>query len=236
MTLKTAVLIAGGKGTRLGEKTQELPKPLLPLGGKPILERIIFWLKENGVENIILGVAYKKEKIKEYFEDGSNFGVKIQYTEHDENGGTGDAFRTAIEKSNLSDENFYAMNSDQLTDLNLNILSKEHIKTNAIATLVTINLRSNFGIVKTDEKNNIIGFQEKPEIPGILMNSGIYVFNKRIKEYLVGGNIEENTFKTLAKEGGIKSFHHLGSWFTVNNKKELKKAEENLSKKNLKIK
>jgi len=232
MTLKTAIIIAGGKGTRLKEKTRDLPKPLIPINGKPLLERIIFWLKENGVEKIILGVAYKKEKIKEYFGDGSNFGVNIQYTEHDENGGTGDAFRTAVEQSNISDENFYAMNSDQLTDLKLDPFSEAHIKNNAIATLATINLRSNFGIVKTDKENNIIEFQEKPEIPGVLMNSGIYVFNKKIKEYLLGGNIEENTFKTLAKEGEIKSFHHTGSWTTVNNEKELKKAEQYLKKLN----
>ncbi|PJA71277.1 nucleoside-diphosphate-sugar pyrophosphorylase, partial [Candidatus Pacearchaeota archaeon CG_4_9_14_3_um_filter_30_11] len=101
MILKTAIVLAGGKGTRLEEKTLELPKPLIPVGRKPLLEIILDWLKKNGVEKVIIGVAYKKEKIKEYFGDGSRFGLKIIYTEHDENDGTEDAFKTAIEKSKI---------------------------------------------------------------------------------------------------------------------------------------
>ncbi len=70
MILKTAIIIAGGKGTRLEEKTEEIPKPLIKVAGVPLIERIILWLKKEGVENIILGVAYKKEMIKEYLGNG----------------------------------------------------------------------------------------------------------------------------------------------------------------------
>ncbi len=226
MVFKTAVIIAGGKGTRLEEHTEDLPKPLIPIGGRPILERIIEWLKENGVERVIIGVAYKKEMVKNYFGDGGEFGIKITYTEHDENGGTEDAFKTAIEQSGIEDENFYAMNGDQITDLQLNGLTNAHLKSNAIATLVTVKLRTNFGIIETDYQNRITHIQEKWVVPNVLMNTGIYVFNKRIKDYLVGGNIEENTFRKLCKEGNLYSFYYDGEWFSVNDKKELKKAEE----------
>jgi len=230
MKLKTAVIIAGGKGTRLGEIAHEIPKPMILLNNKPILERIVHWLKNNGVSNLVIGVAYKKEKIKEYFGDGSKFGVKITYTEHDENGGTEDAFKTAIEKSGIQDENFYAMNGDQITDLQLEGLTNSHIESKAIASVVTIRLRTNFGIVKTDNAGWITEFQEKKVVPDVIMNCGIYVFNKRIKDYLTGGNIELNAFRKLISEKKLRSFFYDGMWTSVNDQKELKAAEEILKK------
>jgi UDP-N-acetylglucosamine 2-epimerase (non-hydrolysing) len=230
MSLKTAIIIAGGKGTRLKQYTQTLPKPLIPINGIPLIERIIQWLKSNGVENLIVGVAYKKEMVKTFLGDGSKYGLKITYTEHDENGGTGDAFKAAIEQSGIQDDNFYAMNGDQLTDLNLSIASKAHIKSKAFATLITVNLRTNFGIIKTSSNDNILEFQEKPEIENILMNSGIYIFNKAIKKYITGGSIERDTFKKLAKKRKIKSFHHQGLWSTVNDEKQLKKMKTYIEK------
>ena len=92
MTIKTAVIIAGGRGKRFEERTEDLPKPLIPVNDKPILERILEWLVKNGVERVIIGTAYKKEMIKNYFGDGNDFGIKIIYTEHDENGGTEDQY------------------------------------------------------------------------------------------------------------------------------------------------
>jgi len=230
MILKTAVIIAGGKGERLGEIGNGLPKPLVPVAGKPILERIIIWLKKNGVEKIVIGVAYKKEMIREYFGDGSKWGVKIVYVEHDENGGTEDAFKIDIEKSGIDDENFYAMNGDQITDLHLEGVTNKHIHNNAVATLVTTNLRTNFGLIQVDDKNKITNLKEKGEVGGFLINTGIYIFNKEIKKYLKGGNIEENAFRKLIEERKVLSFYYDGMWSSFNDKKELKVAEELLSR------
>lgn len=230
MILKTAIIIAGGKGERLGEMGNGLPKPLVPVAGKPILERIILWLKKNGVEKVIIGVAHKKEKIKEYFGDGSKFGIKIVYTEHDENGGTEDAFKTAIEKSGITDENFYAMNGDQITDLHLEGPTNKHLNSKATLTLITTNLRTNFGLIDIDEQNRIIKLREKGEVKGLLINTGIYIFNKKIKKYLVGGNIEENAFRKIINEREALSFYYDGMWSSFNDQKELKVAEELLNK------
>lgn len=230
MKLKTALILAGGKGTRLSEHTEDLPKPLIPVGGVPLLERIILWLKKNGVENIILGVAYKKEMIINYFNSGTDFGVKIDYVEHDMNGGTEDAFKADIEQALkrdlIKEENFYAMNGDQITDLDLEDLSKAHIKNKAIVTVTTVNLKTNFGVVEKNKKNQITEFQEKGELKDKIINSGIYVFNKKIKDYLEGGSIEEKAFRKLIKEKKIYSFYHPGIWLTMNDKKEMKKIEE----------
>ncbi|MCR4284920.1 MAG: nucleotidyltransferase family protein [archaeon] len=229
MRLKTAVIIAGGKGSRLEEHTEDLPKPLVPVGGKPILERILEWLKKNGVENVVIGVAYKKEMVMSYFGDGSEFGLNIKYIEHDMNGGTEDAFKTDIEKAGIEEEDFFAMNGDQVTNLDLGAAADSHLASGAVATLVTVSLKTNFGVVDINEKNQIVHFQEKGEVKDKRMNSGIYVFNKKIKDYLSGGNIEENTFRKLCEERALNSFYHDGIWFTVNDKKELKKAEEFLN-------
>ena len=228
MILKTAVIIAGGKGTRLEEKTEDMPKPLIKIKGIPLIERIVLWLKKNGVENIVIGVAYKKEKVKEYLGDGSKLGVKIYYTEHDENGGTEDAFKLAVEKASTLSDNFYAMNGDQITDLQLEGLTNSYLRTGALAMIVTIKLRTNFGMIEIDNKSRIIGFREKGNVPNVLMNSGIYVFNKKIRAYLNKGNIEENAFRKLARDRKLFSFYYDGSWFTINDKKQLKKAEEYL--------
>lgn len=230
MVLKTAVIIAGGRGTRFEERTEDLPKPLIPVNEKPILERIIEWLVKNGVKRVVIGVAYKKEMVKNYFGDGSDFGIDIIYTEHDENGGTEDAFKTAIDLSKIEDENFYAMNGDQITDLSLEDFERHHLKNNSTVTIATINLRTNFGIINVSNNGKIIEFKEKGEVKDKKMNSGIYIFNKKIKDILHGGNIEENVFKKLVNDGKMHSFHHEGLWLTVNDKKELKYAEETLKR------
>jgi len=232
MVLETALIIAGGKGTRLEERVEDLPKVLIPVEGVPLIERTILWLKSNNVKNIVLGVAYQKERVKSYLGNGDSLGVKIHYVEHDENGGTGDAFKAditqAIEGGLIKEDNFYAMNADQITDLELKGLTNTHLKTGAVATIVTVKLKTNFGIVEVDEEKRITKFQEKWEVPSIRINSGIYVFNKKIIDYLVSGNIEETTFRKLAQEGKIRAFFYDGEWLTVNDKKELKKAEEYL--------
>ncbi len=232
MTLETAVIIAGGKGKRLEEKTEDLPKPMIPVGDVPLIERTIKWLKKNGVKNLVIGVAYKKEQIMDYLKDGRDLGVNIKYTLHDENDGTEDAFKAAIEQSGIKDENFYAMNSDQITDLQLEGLTNSHLMSGATATLVTVKLRTNFGIIDVDMQNRIIKIHEKWNVPNVLMNAGIYVFNQSIRNYLEGGSIEERTFRKLAEKGKLYSFYYDGEWLTVNDKKELKKAEEFLKKYN----
>src|SRR3989344_1337067 len=230
MVLKTAIIIAGGRGKRFEERTEDLPKPLIPINDKPILERIIEWLVKSGVKRVIIGTAYKKEMIKNYFSDGEDFGVEITYTEHDEAGGTEDAFKALLEQANIEDENFYAMNGDQVTDLSLDDFEKAHIAGNAIATIATVNLRTNFGIVHTDDFGKVVEFKEKGEVHDKRMNAGFYVFNKKIKDFLVGGNIEENAFRKIIGEKMLHSFQHNGLWLTINDKKELDYAEDILKK------
>jgi len=112
------VVLAGGPGIRLKPLTDRVPKALVELAGKPIIQWVIEWLRLNGVDNIILGVAHLKEEIIKYLGDGSNLGVNITYSTHTVEGGTGEGFRLAISRY-VSDGVFFALNGDQITDLRL---------------------------------------------------------------------------------------------------------------------
>jgi NDP-sugar pyrophosphorylase family protein len=117
------------------------------------------------------------------------------------------------------------MNGDQITDLQLEGLTNAHLESNAILIIVTIRLRTNFGIIETDKSGWITEFQEKKVVPGVIMNCGIYVFNEKIKDYLTGGNIETGAFRKLIPGKKIRSFFYDGMWTSVNDQKELKLAE-----------
>lgn len=230
--LKTAVLLVGGKAMRLRPITDDTPKCMVDIEGKPLIEWIIEWLKENGIEKVVLGVAYKKEAIINHLGDGSKFGLKILYNDHSEAQDTGDAFRLAIENCNVDDENFLAMNGDELTDISLKNLYRFHVEHLPVATIVTAPLRSPFGIVESDDNHTITNFKEKPILSDKFVNAGIYIFNKKIKEYLPEkGRLEETTFVKLANERMLKTFKYFGFWRTLNTHKdheEMRKAVSNL--------
>lgn len=232
--INRALIIAGGRGLRLGEITEDIPKGMLPVLGKPILQWMIEWLERNGVTNIGLGLDYNKEKIMDYFGDGKKFGVNIKYSDHHDAEGTGDAFRIDIENLGIKDDSFFAMNGDELTDLSLRNLVTFHKEHNPIATLVVAPLISPYGVVDIDYEFNIKNFREKPVVDNLFMNTGIYLFTKEIIPYLPKkGNIEQTTFKKLAEEGRLKAFKYFGFYRTIDTIKDLKTTEERL--KNLKF-
>ncbi|MBI2498617.1 nucleotidyltransferase family protein [Candidatus Woesearchaeota archaeon] len=230
--LKTAVLLVGGKAMRLRPITDDIPKCMVDIEGRPLIEWIIEWLKENGIEKVVLGVAYKKEIIMNHLGDGSKFGMKILYNDHSKAQDTGDAFRLAIENCNVDDENFLAMNGDELTDISLKNLYRFHVEHSPVATIVTAPLRSPFGIVESDDNHTITNFKEKPILSDKFVNAGVYIFNKKIKEYLPErGRLEETTFVKLANESMLKTFKYFGFWRTLNTHKdheEMRKAVSNL--------
>lgn len=236
MAIRTAIIIAGGRGTRLFSLNDDMPeewtkihKSMIKVDGKPLLQRTIEWLKSHGIENVVIGVGHKKESIMDYFGDGSKFGVKITYSHHDADGGTGDAFRSAIENSKIDDKLFFAMNSDQITDFDLGLLEKKYYSSNSksLATIALVYPTSPYGLVEVDTSGNVIAFREKPKIP-MTNNAGIYLFHKDIKEHL-SGDVEKNTFVKLAAMGRINSVLHGGYWDTINTYKDWLRVQATLS-------
>lgn len=176
-----AVILAGGKGVRLYPVTDVIPKPLVPLGGKPILEVVMRQLKDQGFRRITLAVGYLAELIMAYFGDGAKLGVKIDYAYESEPLGTAGP----LARIDGLGETFLVMNADVLTNLNYNDLVAHHKGRGGLLTVaafqrqVTIDL----GVIISDGHFRIKDYVEKPSTP-YLVSMGIYVFEPGILEYI----------------------------------------------------
>lgn len=228
--VRTAVILAGGAGLRLRPLTKDRPKPMVEILGKPILQWVIEWLRNNGVSNIVLGVAYQKESVIDHFGDGSGFGVKIKYSVHSVDGETGEGFRLAIRR-HVNDDLFVAVNGDEITNFDLKSFVEHHNKYNPVATIAVANPRCPFGVVDVDENGRVLSFIEKPLVPSFLVSVGVYLFNHRIVDYLPRkGPIEKSTFPLLSKRKLLRAYLINGIWLTVNTMKDLKLAESFLKR------
>ncbi len=226
--VRTAIILAGGEGLRLRPLTNDNPKAMIMVAGKPLLQWIIERLKHDQIFKIVIGVAYKKEKIMDYFKDGKQFGVTIQYSNHTVEGGTGEGFRLAIRRF-VDDEMFLGMNGDELVDIRIPKFVNFHRSAGGIATIAVAPLRSPYGVVDI-QGNDVIGFKEKPTLFSHYVSVGNYVLSREIIPYLPDkGDIERTCFPELAAAGKLKAYVHKGFWTTINTIKDLKNAEELLS-------
>ena len=175
------ILMVGGLGTRLRPLTEKVPKPLLKVGDKPILETIIENFKKYGFVNFILTINYKGEMIKDYFKDGSKFGVNIEYVEEKKRMGTAGSLSLLKERPK---EPFFVMNGDLLTTLNYEHFLDYHISNNSIATMAVkeYEIQVPFGVVNLED-NRIVSIEEKP-IHKFFVNAGIYVLSPECLDYI----------------------------------------------------
>jgi NDP-sugar pyrophosphorylase family protein len=200
---------------------------MVPVAGRPLLEWILIWLKRNRIKRVILGVAYRKERIIDYFDCGGRLGLQIEYSVHTVEGGTAEGFRLAISRF-VDDETFLAMNADELTNIKLSRFYRYHKQEGGLATIAVGPLRSPFGIVQLSG-NSITGFKEKPIIQTHLVSIGTYMFEHSILNYLPKtGNVEQTTFPSLARQRKLKAYLHNGFWATVNTVKDLVDVENQL--------
>jgi mannose-1-phosphate guanylyltransferase/phosphomannomutase len=175
-----AVIMAGGFGTRLRPLTSNIPKPMTPLLNKPIIEHIIELLKSHNITDLILILYHQSEIIRNYFKDGSEFGVKIQYVKPDADYGTAGAVHCA---DPLIHDRFIIISGDVVTDFDLTKAINYHVKKGSIATLVLTHAKNplQFGIVLTDKDGKVNKFYEKPtwsEVFSDTINTGIYILEK----------------------------------------------------------
>ncbi|OGF69627.1 hypothetical protein A3H65_04030 [Candidatus Giovannonibacteria bacterium RIFCSPLOWO2_02_FULL_45_14] len=231
--IDTAVILAGGKGLRLMPDTQDKPKAMVPILNRPLIEWIILWLKKYDVKNIVVSVDHKKEVLKEYLGNGEKLGVNISYNDHSGAADTGDAFRSVFKNINLP-ETFLAMNGDQITDMDIKKFAEHHEKYKPVATIYATPTKIPYGIIQHGDEHTITGFQEKPVMKNIMMNTGIYIFDKSIGEHLPeNGPIERTTFKNLAEAGKLKVYFHDGLFTTVNDHKDLDESQKILKHSNI---
>ena len=224
-----AVLLAGGLGTRLRPLTNDIPKALIDIHGKTITEHIFDLLKKYGIRDVILSVGYLKDKIKDYFGDGSKFGLNIQYIEEDTPLGTAGPLRLA--KSQLK-ESFIVSNGDELNKINIARMFRLHKRKNALVTiaLTTVDDPSLYGVARL-EGSRIIEFVEKPkkeESPSNLINAGFYIIEPEVIDMIGEGRVmfEKDIFPKLAAEGRVRGFPFAGQWYDTGNLARLEKARK----------
>ena len=190
-----AVILAGGKGTRLAPYTKVLPKPLMPIGDMPILEVILRQIKLAGINDVVLTVGHLSELLRTFFQDGSRLGLNISYNYEDSPLGTAGpiAFVPNLE------ETFLVMNGDVLSTLPLGELIQFHKAQNAIATIATHHRRVNvdLGVIQWDGDARVTGYIEKPTYD-YSVSMGIYVFEPKVLTYIPKG--EYYDFPDLVKK------------------------------------
>jgi len=173
-----AIILAGGKGSRLQKQVSDVPKPLAPINNQAFLDYILKYLKAYDFKKIILSVGYKHELIMQHY--GNNFlGMEIDYAIESKALGTGGGIKLSIQKA--SNKNVFVLNGDSFFDIDLNQFKSLHKNHKSVFSIA---LRKNhqidrFGAVKTDKNNQIIEFAEKGKYKGVgLINTGIYLINK----------------------------------------------------------
>ena len=222
-----AVLLVGGKGTRLKPLTDKMPKALLEVKGKTITEHLFDLLKKYGIRDIILSVGYLKDKIKEQFGDGSSIGMNINYVEENEPLGTAGPLKLA--KKYLKDS-FIVSNGDELKNINIPRMFRLHKRKNALATiaLTTVDDPNHYGVARLDG-SRIIEFVEKPSNPlSNLINAGFYILEPEVIDMIPDGfaMLEKDVFPKLAQLGRLRGFPFAGQWFDIGNIERYKIAEK----------
>jgi mannose-1-phosphate guanylyltransferase len=180
------MLLGAGLGTRLRPITNELPKPMVPILGEPVMGHILRLLEQHGFRQVISNIHYFPEKIRDHFGDGSDYGVKLEYSLERELLGTAGGVRNV--RDFLGNETFLIISGDALTDIDLGALWARHREAGGIGTLALkqVDDPSQLGVVILNEEGRIQGFQEKPDLAEALSNlgsCGIYVFEPEIFDH-----------------------------------------------------
>jgi NDP-sugar pyrophosphorylase family protein len=214
--VERAVILAGGKGTRMRPFTYEMPKPMIPVQGKPLLQHIVELIRKYEIRNITLSTGYMGDKIREYFGNGSKFGVDISYVEEKHEMGTAGALH--LMEDTLSGP-FIMFNGDILANIDLHDFIIFHRENKAAATiaLTPVEDPSRFGVADL-RGNRILKFIEKPKegvVKSKLINAGVYVLEPEVLEYIPKGRsmMEVDVFPKLAKEGRLFGYPFDGQWF-----------------------
>jgi len=213
---KTAVILAGGVGTRLRPYTTVLPKPLMPIGEYPIMEVIIRQLAATGFNRIILAVNHQAEIIKSFFGNGEKWNVAIEYSSEDQPLGTMGPLKPL--EQGLPDS-FLVLNGDILTDLNFRTFFESHSPDNTQFSIASYKrtVHSEFGILEVDKSSTLVGFKEKPR-NHYLVSMGVYVVSKSALGFIQPDTLfgfDDLMYALLAAGETIKSFNHEGLWLDI---------------------
>jgi NDP-sugar pyrophosphorylase family protein len=220
-----AILLAGGKAERLGDAAQGRPKSLVPVAGRPLAAFQVAQLAAAGVDRVIVSCAAGQENVFE--SELSGIGPEIVTVGEPEPLGRGGGLRYAAQARQETGP-LYALNGDELLDVDPDVLLTAHRDRGGAATIVVAPLPTGFGVVEIGEGDRIEGFDESPKLPH-WVNAGVYVLDdEAIARLPERGDHERTTFPELASEGKLYAYKHEGVWLTVNTPKDLRAADEHV--------
>ena len=223
--MREAIILAGGQAERLGPVAEGRPKPLVRVGGRPLAAYQVAALDEAGVARVLVSCAAGQGGL--FRDELAGLGPEIVPVEEPEPLGRGGGLRLAAQE--LEGDACFALNGDELLDLDYSELLARHEAAGTSATIVVTGLRSPFGIVELGEDDLVTGFEEAPRLPH-WVSCGAYVLGTEALERLPErGDHERTTFPALAAEGKLAAFRQEGLWLTVNTPKDLRLAEEALA-------
>jgi NDP-sugar pyrophosphorylase family protein len=225
-----AVILAGGQGTRLRPHTDEIPKPLLPVEGRPVVEILLKQMQRTGVEHVYMAVNHLSELIIETIGDGRKYGLKIEYSREKQPLSTVGPLKLI---KNLP-ESFIVANADILTDLNFNDLFQTHLKNKAKLTVATYD-RTNpidFGVLTVDDSGMAVGFNEKP-VFNFTVSMGIYVFSKSILDFVPSNKsfgFDKLMFTLFDNHIPVHTYPYNGYWLDIGRIDDYLKANEDIKR------
>ncbi|MBI2040213.1 nucleotidyltransferase family protein [Candidatus Microgenomates bacterium] len=226
--VKSAIILAGGKGERLRPYTNDRPKPMVEVAGRPILAYQLEQLKKAGIEEVVFACSYQREALQKHLNSGEKYGIKALFSVEETPLGRGGGIKKAMRELPDGWENVLITNGDNLWKLDVLGLIKKHQEKNAIATIVVVPLKSPYGVVEFNQHDEILGFKEKPILPHWI-NAGVYIFSKEIELLLPDeGDHEIETFPKLPSERFIV-FKSTDYWRGVDTVKDLTEAEKEVA-------
>ncbi|QQU77632.1 NDP-sugar synthase [Corynebacterium striatum] len=206
-----AVILVGGRGTRLRPLTIGTPKPMLPTANYPFLQHLLARIKAAGIDHVVMSTSFKAEVFEEYFGDGSDLGLEIEYVVEETALGTGGGIRNVYDK--LRHDTVMVFNGDVLSGMDLNGILQTHHEKNADVTMHLLNVADPraFGCVPTDSNGRVTAFLEKTEDPPTnQINAGCYIFKREVIESIPADrvvSVERETFPNLLEEGCLVVGH-----------------------------
>jgi len=221
-----AVIQSGGRGTRLMPYTSVLPKPLMPIGARPVIELLLKWLRRNGIEDIYITTGYLGHLIRSFCSDGHQWGIRIVYTQETEPLGT--IGPLALLRDQL-DATFLVLNGDVLADLNLHAFANFHRSHNALLTIATTTraTKMDFGVIE-DVDGIVVKFWEKPTLTNCV-SMGAYCIEPEVLKYIPDGvpfGFDDLMLCMINKGVSVHAFKHQGLWLDVGRVEDFHKAQE----------
>ena len=229
----TAVILAGGKGSRIIEESIHRPKPMIQIGKEPILIHIMKIFSKHKINNFIICAGYKKDIIKKYFKKKKYTHWNIQIVDTGLNTMTGGRIKKIQKYMKNSDPFFLATYGDGVSNIDITKLIKFHKKQNTIATLSAVFPQNRYGLLESNKKNIVTKFREKPKNNQTPVNGGFFVFNKEIFKYIKESKsvLEKETLTKLTEMRQLSSFKHNGFWYSMDTMRDKYYLEDLLKKK-----